>query len=176
MNPLLKNKIESAKNRSRHYDENRFFIPERFTFILHPIFQTSLWTAALVWGAFASLLSDNIMDFRLPSLHASLPANWYTVTFLLSGLILALGFAINQWVGRSQDSIVVDSIITMPPHDFWLYYGEEYTRTSALVENATLVLLGESKGSDEKAKYKKKFDEDVRRILNAVINLVKKWD
>jgi hypothetical protein len=177
MHALIKEKLDAAKRRSRGDYDKRVWIPENFILLLSPVVQALLWVAALAWGAAASLLSTEIMSFTFPWDDQAGSPNWHTISFGVSAVVLAFVFAVGQWVARCQDSIMVDSMITMPPHDFWTYYGSEYTRASAIVENATVQLLDEETSWADREQYRQShFNEDIRRLLNAVINLVKKWD
>lgn len=181
MNPLVQEKFKSAKKRNHANYSGRWFIPERFVWLLHPLFQTFLWITALLWGAAASLLSGHIMDFTLPEWGLAGEPNWYTVGFAVWAIGLALGFAFSQWVSRSQDSIIVDTMITMPPHDFWISFGDEYSKLSAMVENWSLALIVDEGAAPPPAEQqegatKEQFEADIRRLLDVVIDLVKKWD
>ncbi len=67
-------------------------------------------------------------------------------------------------------------MLTMPPHDFWAYYGEQYSKIDALVETTQLALLLDD--DEEVSREDKLFNaqKSVRVILDSVTNLVKKWD
>jgi hypothetical protein len=172
MNPLVRNKLEEAKKRQvvRKYP---FLTPENHIWVLNPFTQTFLWVGALLFGATSSLLSPEIIDFSFSTQGMQNPSvNWYTVLFTLTLILLAFGFAVSSWVSRTQDSLVIDNILTMPPTDFWSYYGQEYTITDQLVHITQSTLL---EGVDKQALLDKA-NEDVRRILDVIINLVKKWD
>lgn len=172
MNPLVKNKLEEAKKRQTS-SKYPFWTPEKHIWVLNPFTQTFLWVGALLFGATSSLLSPEIIDFSFSTQGMQNPSvNWYTVLFTLTLILLAFGFAISSWVSRTQDSLVIDNILTMPPTDFWSYYGQEYTITDLLVHLSQSSLLEDA----DKQALLDKADEDVRRILDVIINLVKKWD
>ncbi|MFT5725688.1 MAG: hypothetical protein ACI9JN_002815 [Bacteroidia bacterium] len=172
MNPLVRNKLEKAKKRHvvRKYP---FLTPENHIWVLNPFTQTFLWVGALLFGATSSLLSPEIIDFSFSTQGMQNPSvNWYTVLFTLTLILLAFGFAISSWVSRTQDSLVIDNILTMPPTDFWQYYGEEFSATDQFVHVSQASLVEET-GVEEALLQA---DIDVRRILDVIINLVKKWD
>ncbi|HIF9495220.1 TPA: hypothetical protein ACX6SP_003666 [Photobacterium damselae] len=178
MNKLLKDKINKA-NTPKSSDSS-FKNPERYIWTLNPIFQTCLWIFALLWGASASLKANEIMAFSWPTIDSIInkSPNYYTIGFFLTAFLLTLGFAISSWVGRAQDSIVVESMLTMPPHDFWSFYGNKFTTASQLVDSRTAEILGDTddKDSSELDTLRQALEKDARTILDQIINLVKKWD
>ncbi|EST59103.1 hypothetical protein K151_1924 [Proteus hauseri ZMd44] len=100
--------------------------------------------------------------------------------FFSTAVILTFGFALSNWVARAQDSIVVESMLTMPPHDFWSSYGENFSIASQMVDNRSTSMfnrLEEHKNSPDKLdSLRKDLEKDARTILDSIINLVKKWD
>ncbi|EJG0101235.1 hypothetical protein C4D04_RS06580 [Vibrio parahaemolyticus] len=179
MNRLLEHKLELTKKNNQQ--NSGFLSPESHLWVLNPIWQTALWIAALFWGATASLFANEIMSFSWP-----IPPNWdlrpnyYTVIFFLTAVVLAFGFALSSWVARAQDSVVVESMLTMPPHDFWSSYGENFAIASQMVDNrSTSMFDGLEKHQNSPAELdalRKDLEKDARTILDSIINLVKKWD
>lgn len=179
MNQLLKHKLELTKKKKQQ--NSRFLSPEKHLWALNPFWQTFLWISALSWGATASLLANEIMSFSWP-----LPYNWhltpnyYTIIFFLTAVVLVFGFALSSWVARAQDSVVIESMLTMPPHDFWSSYGENFSIASQMVDNrSTSMFDGLEKhqnSPDELDSLRKDLEKDARTILDSIINLVKKWD
>lgn len=180
MNKLLEDKINKATApKSTDFSIKN---PEHYIWTLNPIFQTILWISALLWGALASLKANEIMAFTWPTLDTLVNGtpNLYAIGFFLAAIFLAFGFAVSNWVGRSQDSIVVESMLTMPPHDFWSFYGNKFTTASQLVDNRSTDLLtaiyDPEKTPDELNELRDYLEKDARTILDQIINLVKKWD
>lgn len=182
MNKLLKDKIHKATTPKS--TEFSFKNPEIYLWTLNPLWQTFLWISALIWGATASLKANEIMAFTWPTSKEILfngNPNLYTIGFFVIALILALGFAVSNWVGRAQDSIVVESMLTMPPHDFWSFYGNKFTTASQLVDSRSTEILtafddNPQKKPEELDELRKDLEKDARTILDQIINLVKKWD
>ncbi|EIA1590350.1 hypothetical protein ACOW85_003899 [Vibrio parahaemolyticus] len=179
MNRLLEHKLELTKKKKQQ--NPGFLSPESHLWALNPFWQTFLWISALCWGATASLFANEIMSFSWPiPSNWHLPPNYYTIIFFLTAVVLAFGFAISSWVARAQDSVVVESMLTMPPHDFWSSYGENFSIASQMVDNRSASMfngLEEHKNSpDELDSLRKDLEKDARTILDSIINLVKKWD
>ncbi|MEZ8533756.1 hypothetical protein AB9R81_11705 [Vibrio cyclitrophicus] len=188
MNKLVKHRLEISKKQAK----SKWFKPETYTYLLNPIWQTFLWFGALLWGALASLFATDILDFTLPRtweafLHGSV--HLPSTIFFATAFLLFLLFSLSRWVTTAQDRVVLDSMLTMPPHDFWAYFGKNYVLVSQLVDKNTaegLSAAGEDvsdKSEEEIQKHNVNLDairedmnEAVRQILDATINLVKKWD
>jgi len=187
MNPLLRHKLEQAKKRAERED-NSLLNPKRYLWVLHPFYQFYLWIMTVSFGASASLLSDEIMAFALPGGEYALDSvNGYTITHAVWLLVLALSFILNAWMTRLADSITLDSVLTMPPRDYWNYMGESFSKVDSLCEVMLLRLLVEpnaeeftNKAPDEQqselAGRINAAKNDVRILLDAIINLAKKWD
>lgn len=188
MNKLVKQRLEASKQQVK----NKWFKPETYTCLLNPIWQTLLWFGALLWGALASLFATDILDFTLPKTWNAL---WHSsihlpsTIFFATAFLLFLLFSVSRWVTAAQDRVVLDSMLTMPPHDFWAYFGNNYVLVSQLVDKNTdegLGAVGEdisNKSDEELEEHNANLDsmledmnEAVRQILDATINLVKKWD
>ncbi|MDO3388128.1 hypothetical protein QWI17_19945 [Gilvimarinus sp. SDUM040013] len=163
---------EKAKSTSQWV---RFTSPATWVDALHPVLQAFLWIMLASWGAFASLWSDSIKDVVLPfSATSSGEPNLYTIGFGVSGVVLAVTFAISQWAGRYQDNIIIESTLTMPPHDFWDTFGTAYEVLAETTEKEVLSLLGASGAT--KKDVVASAQEQVRRILDTLINMARSWD
>jgi hypothetical protein len=199
---LLKHKIEAANVIRRL--EGDIKDPSRYLWTLNPIPQTVLWICTIFIGAWSSLSSVKIMNFILP--WDSLPdatVNWYSTSYLVLIILVALFFSISKWVARTQDSYVIDSILTMPPSTFWENFNLGFQEATTLgymnsialdeaMDNYREIALTDItalKGEKLEEYYKKRSvskielknqigsgEEDVRRILDCGINLVKLWD
>ncbi|WP_224067954.1 hypothetical protein [Vibrio penaeicida] len=188
MNKLLKNRLKPHKP----WSKSRVFKPETYTSLMNPIWQTFLWFGALLWGALASLMATEILDFVPPGSVENwwdLPIHLPSTIFATTALVLIVLFSLSRWVTSAQDRIVLDSMLTMPPHDFWTYFGENYDKTSQDVDKYSVVALekvGEaidemdkdafSKHNKELLVLRDEMNQGVREVLDAMINLVKKWD
>lgn len=179
MNRLLEHKLELTKKKKKK--ESGVLSPESHLWALNPFWQTFLWISALFWGATASLFANEIMSFSWPlpsNLHLS--PNYYTIIFFSIAIVLAFGFALSSWVARAQDSVVVESMLTMPPHDFWSSYGDNFSIASQMVDNRSASMLAEAQDQEnspeELDSLRKDLENDARTILDSIITLVKKWD
>jgi len=177
MNPLLEQRLKNFKTK-----KDGWFKPETFVYILNPLFQTFLWFGALGWGAAASLYANDILDFLWPTLErlVNLPIHWPSVLFFGVGFVLAALFSLSRWVSAAQDRIVLDSMLTMPPHDFWREFGTNYAIASKLVDTWTDESLSavenEESTEAELDEIRDDLTKSVRTILDSIIKLVLKWD
>lgn len=196
MNKLLINKIKRANTNIT----SSWLDAKKWLWITHPVSQTLLWVTTILLGASSSLFSSKIIAFTLPfSEGAGASVNWYTVSFVMCVVFLALVFSISKWVTMQQDSYVIDSILTMPPGNFFDYLGREYRKVSELsfanivaidadLEELEEAIENDFINSDDKSKACIKnslknldksialADEDIRRILDICINLMQMWD
>lgn len=170
MNPLEKARRKKLKKKFK-YGHWRWYEPERWVWLINPVMQTGLWTGALIFGAMSSLFASEITNVSF-NLSLDSDANWHFVTFCIIFTILLFGFAMSSWVSRAQDALVIDKLLTMPPTDFWLYFGAEFYKFETLIDGRIASILE----GDPDTKALEQYDEDIRLILDVIINLVKKWD
>lgn len=155
----------------KHTQKNtsRWTSPAKYRWIINPIIQTLLSFTTVVWGAIASLFSREILAMT-----------WLTLAFILFALLIFVCFAVTRWVSLSNNKLVIDSILTMPPHDFWDDYGDRFSEASrtiaVLSDEAYGLILDEEKNPDVLQRCKEDLQRNLRITLDALIKLTKKWD
>jgi hypothetical protein len=109
--------------------------------------------------------------------------NWYSTVFFVAVLILTVIFALHDWVKRAQDNYAIDSMLTMPPRDFWLFYGENYSELARQNDAINFTLANScdadtknGSGTAEITKALNNAKREVRIGLDQIIRLAKKWD
>lgn len=187
MNDFLTQTLQKVSIRKK--SNNRFFDAVQFSWILNPLIQTFLWISAVAAGAWASLDSVSIMSFQNPLTHFANGIHVKSVLYFGFLLIVTLLFATSAWVKTQKDSYVIDSLLTMPPVDFWVKFGEQFNVANDVIETDTLIVSAavtdfksakkptdKAKAKDKLVKEISKYENDIRRILDTIINLVKLWD
>jgi|TARA_B110000211_G_scaffold172706_1_gene195029 hypothetical protein len=187
MKDFLSLTIANASERRKF--KNKFKNPVTYAWTMNPFLQTLIWVSAVGAGAWASLDAENIMSFNNPFLHFSSNIHWASVNFFAFISVITFLFSLSAWVKREQDSYVIDSLLTMPSNDFWVYFGEQFNIANDLIETDIInltVALNNHKFNTSPSKMKEldaaliksivRFEEDIRRILDSTINLVKLWD
>lgn len=180
MNRLLKNRVEQAK---KHQSKSgKFFAPSTFIFMLHPVMRTTHWLLVFIIASFASLKSKEIADITWPFSDSAGDLNWWAIAFWISIAIVTIMFALHDWVKRAQDNYAIDSMLTMPPRDFWLSYGRNYAEL-AKQNDINIFLLGateiESKEEDDPDFLRDAIENAKREVrigLDQIIRLGYRWD
>lgn len=179
MNKLLEHRVAQVGKDKQ--SRNKWASPETYLWVLNPWARTAHWAGVVFVGVSSSLHSDKILDFVFPIVSETDGINWYSTTFFTLFILLAGWFALHDWVKRKQDNYAIDAMLTMPPRDFWLSYGMNYTALASQNDSMAFILedaIEEDNGSGTK-NLKEAIEEakkEVRIGLDQIIRLAKKWD
>ncbi|WP_235365642.1 hypothetical protein [Proteus terrae] len=141
---------------------------KKYEWMLTPFNQALFWLFTFFLAAYASLFSNEIKSFTIPFIHeANDKPNWYTLVFVSGAIVAALFFSISTWVKARREDFIFGAMQTSPPSNFWERHYKAFLTANKLKISTELA------ASDHK---KTMCSENVRIVLDLIINLVKEWD
>lgn len=140
---------------------------KKYEWMLNPGYQALFWLFTFLLAAYASLYATEIKSFILPFQENSGPPNFHTIGFITGALIAAGFFSVSTWVKARREDFVFHAMQTSPPSNFWERHYEAFLTANKL---KTSTELAASYGN------KKMCNDNVRIVLDLLINLVKEWD
>lgn len=141
---------------------------KKYEWVLYPHNQAIFWLSTFLLAAYASLFANEIKSFSLPFVQENngLP-NWHTIFFVLSAITAALFFSVSTWVKAKREDFVFHAMQTSPPSNFWERHYKAFLTANDLKASTEVAAA-----YGNKAMYR----ENVRIVLDLLINLVKEWD
>ncbi|HFQ5441802.1 hypothetical protein QO227_10725 [Vibrio vulnificus] len=141
---------------------------KKYEWMLNPLNQALFWLFTFFLAAYASLFANEIKSFTLPFSQDSdgLP-NWHTIFFVSGAFAAALFFSVSTWVKAKREDFVFHAMQTSPPSNFWERHYKAFLTANNLKASTEVA-----------ASYRNKAmcSENVRIVLDLLINLVKEWD
>ncbi|PSU64809.1 hypothetical protein [Photobacterium phosphoreum] len=141
---------------------------KKYEWMLNPRYQALFWLFTFLLAAYASLFATEIKSFSIPFLqeHNGKP-NFHTIGFISAAIGAAWFFSVSTWVKAKREDFVFHAMQTSPPSNFWERHYKAFLTANEL---KTSTELAASYGN------KKMCSDNVRIVLDLLINLVKEWD